>query len=238
MNENIFVSDDATNKVNTTNLNKKQTVVANSDVKRTLNDIEGGSDQEDDGQWVTLGSKQVNNRNRNKGKNETSNTNNQEVSQPQTSSSSSNRKNASEKRVPPQATLSSSTGNVSSTNKIENDDESVVTSNTPNPLPPVQNQEPIEICELLPTSENRYTASDNWWKQALNKQQTFSIADIGDWPEREQDEQYTVQIKRIVPTKNTKALTEKDINIDNNDDINNYKNGKEDEVKIFDLYKK
>ena len=40
--------------------------------------IEGGSDQEDEGQWVTQGSKQVNNRNRNKGKNETSNTNNQE----------------------------------------------------------------------------------------------------------------------------------------------------------------
>ncbi|CAF4437113.1 unnamed protein product, partial [Adineta steineri] len=90
-------------------------------------------------------------------------------------------------------------------------------------------------CQLLPTGENRYTASDNWWKQALNKQQNFSINDIGDWPEREQDEQYIVNVTRIVPVKNNKtALTEKDINVDGNDHIQNYKNGQEDEKLNFD----
>jgi hypothetical protein len=216
--------DDATNKVNKNTSNKKQPVVVNSEVQRAPVDVEGGgSDQEDEGQWVTQGSKQVNNRNKNKGKNETSNNNNQESP---SGSSSSNRKNASEKRV----AGTTSTNNVSSsTNKTEVDVELPVTSNLPTP-PPAQIQEPIEICQLLPTGENRYTANDNWWKQALNKQQTFSIDDIGEWPERDQDEQYTVQ-KRIIPVKNTKALTEKDINVDGNDEINNYKNGKDDEVK-------
>jgi hypothetical protein len=214
--------DDATNKVNKNTSNKKQPVVVNSEVQRAPVDVEGGgSDQEDEGQWVTQGSKQVNNRNKNKGKNETSN--NQESP---SGSSSSNRKNASEKR----SAGTTSTNNVSSsTNKTEVDVELPVTSNLPTP-PPAQIQEPIEICQLLPTGENRYTANDNWWKQALNKQQTFSIDDIGEWPERDQDEQYTVQ-KRIIPVKNTKALTEKDINVDGNDEINNYKNGKDDEVK-------
>jgi hypothetical protein len=31
--------------------------------------------------------------------------------------------------------------------------------------------------------------------------QTFSIDDIGEWPEREQDYQYIVQIKQIIPAK-------------------------------------
>jgi len=218
---------DATNKVSKNTSNKKQPVVVNSEVQRAPVVVEdGGSDQEDEGQWVTQGSKQVNNRNKNKGKNETSNTNNQESP---SGSSSSNRKNASEKRV----AGTTSTNNVSSsTNKTEVDVELPVTSNLPTP-PPAQIQEPIEICQLLPTGENRYTANDNWWKQALNKQQTFSIDDIGEWPERDQDEQYTVQ-KRIIPVKNTKALTEKDINVDGNDEINNYKNGKDDEKLNFD----
>ena len=63
------------------------------------------------------------------------------------------------------------------------------------------NDEPIEICQLLPKNENRYTASDKWWKQPLNNQQTFSVDDIGEWPEDEQDEQYIVQVKRIQPTR-------------------------------------
>ena len=63
---------------------------------------------------------------------------------------------------------------------------------------PVSNQEPIEIYQLLPKNEN---INDNWWKQALNKQHTFSIDDIGEWPEYEQDPQYTVQIKRVLPVK-------------------------------------
>ncbi len=220
----FILLDDATNKVNKNTSNKKQPVIVNSEVQRAPVVVEdGGSDQEDEGQWVTQGSKQVNNRNKNKGKNETSNNNNQESP---SGSSSSNRKNASEKRV----AGTTSTNNVSSsTNKTEVDVELPVTSNLPTP-PPAQIQEPIEICQLLPTGENRYTANDNWWKQALNKQQTFSIDDIGEWPERDQDEQYTVQ-KRIIPVKNTKALTEKDINVDGNDEINNYKNGKDDEVK-------
>jgi hypothetical protein len=72
----------------------------------------------------------------------------------------------------------------------------------------------------------------------LNKQQTFSVDDIGEWPEREQEEQYVVNVKRIIPvrnqntTNNKTALSEKDINVDGNDEINNYKNGKEDEVEI------
>jgi hypothetical protein len=217
-------NDAAANKVNKNTSNKKQPVAINSEVQQAPVDIEGGSDQEDEGQWVTQVSKQVNNR-KNKGKNETSNTNNQESP---SAPSSSNRKNASEKRS---AVAATSTNNVSSSNnKTEVDVEPPVTSNLPTPPSTAQIQEPIEICQLLPTSENRYTANDNWWKQALNKQQTFSVDDIGEWPERDQDEQYTVQ-KRIIPVKTTKALTEKDINVDGNDEINNYKNGQDDEVK-------
>ena len=74
--------------------------------------------------------------------------------------------------------------------------------------------EPIEICQLLPTKENPYTASDDWWKHALSKPQTFSVEDIGEWPERETDEQYVVNVKSFVPAKSIKtALTEKDVNI-------------------------
>ncbi len=119
-------------------------------------------------------------------------------------------------------TFSSNDSTLSATNKNEFDVE-----------PTMANQEPIEICQLLPTNENRYTADDHWWKQALNKQPTFSVDDIGEWPEREQDEQYVVNVKRIIPVKNTKALSEKDINVDGNDEIKNYKNGKADEVNIF-----
>jgi hypothetical protein len=219
--------DDAANKVNTTNLNKKQPVVANSDVKRAPVDVEGGSDQEDEGQWLTQGGKQVNSRNRNKGKNETSNTTNQELST--LPPSTSNRKGTSEKRTAPTASPNNTS---SSTNKNEVDVEPTVTTNTSVPPSP-QIQEPIEICQLLPANENRYTANDDWWKQALNKQPTFSVNDIGEWPEREQDEQYVVNVKRIIPVKNTKALSEKDINVDGNDEIKNYKNGKADEVNIF-----
>ena len=70
-----------------------------------------------------------------------------------------------------------------------------------------------------------------WWKNII------SVDDIGEWPEREQDEKYVVNVKRIIPVKNTKALSEKDINVDGNDDIKNYKNVKEDEVNIFLLIK-
>ncbi len=122
---------------------------------------------------------QVNNRNRNKGKTETS------------PSALSNRNVVSEKRPIVTTTNDNNSSSSSSINKNESDDVA----------PSIQNQEPIEICQLLPTSENRYTSNDNWWKQALNKQQTFSIDDIGEWPERDQDEQYTVQIKRIIPFK-------------------------------------
>jgi hypothetical protein len=215
--------DDAANKVNKNASNKKQPVAVNPEVQRAPVDIEGGSDQEDEGQWVTQGSKQVNNRNKNKGKNETSN--NQESP---SATSSSNRKNASEKRSAVTATTTSTNNVSSSANKAEVDVELPVTSDLPTPPPQVQ--EPIEICQLLPTGENRYTASDNWWKQPINKQQTFSVDDIGEWPERDQDEQYTVQ-KRIIPVKTIKALTEKDINVDGHEEINNYKNGKDDELK-------
>ena len=91
-------------------------------------------------------------------------------------------------------------------------------------------QEPIEVCQLLPTRESPYTASDDWWKQALNKQQTFSVDDIGEWPEREQDEQYVIQIERIVPTKSAAsskmALGEKDINVETgaHDAVGHYQN--------------
>ena len=211
--------DDATNKVNVNSSNKKQAVVVNSENQRGPVDVEVGSDQEDEGQWVTQGGKQVNSRNRNKAKGETSNANTQEVS------TTSNRKTGSDKRTVPTSTNNNPS---SSAKKTENDIDLSEVSSVPaasvTPTP-----EPIEICQLLPAGEDRYTASDNWWKQALNKQQTFSVDDIGEWPEREQEEQYTVQ-KRIIPVK-AKALTEKDINIDGNDEINTYKNGREDEVK-------
>ncbi|CAF3627632.1 unnamed protein product [Rotaria sp. Silwood1] len=209
---------DATNKVNATTSNKKQPVVVNSEVvKRTPVDDAVDSDHEDEGQWLTQSNKQVSNRNRNKPKTETL----KQESPP--ASTSSNRKTTTEKRTTP-------TNNPSSLiNKNESDVETTVTSNTPVQPPPTQ--EPIEICQLLPTSENRYTANDDWWKQALNKQQTFSIDDIGEWPEREQDEQYIVQVKRIIPIKT--ALSEKDINVDENDSINNYKHGKNDEKLNF-----
>jgi hypothetical protein len=56
----FFSIDDAVTKVNDTNLNKKQPAVVNSEAKRTPTvDGETGSDQEDEGQWVTQSSKQV-----------------------------------------------------------------------------------------------------------------------------------------------------------------------------------
>ena len=73
---------------------------------------------------------------------------------------------------------------------------------------PIETFEPIEICQLLPTNENPYTSNDKWWKQPFNPQQTFSVDDIGEWPEREQDEQYTVQIKRIIPVKKSNQQQE------------------------------
>ena len=221
----LALLDEVANKVNANASTKKQPVAGNVESQRAPVDADAGSDQEDDGQWVTQGSKQVNNRNRNKGKSETSNANTQEIST--TTSSSSNRKTTSDNK----RTAGTSTSNTSSSaNKTEVD----VDLPEPSTLPVVATTaapvtpEPIEVCQLLPTGEDRYTANDNWWKQALNKQQTFSIADIGEWPEREQDEQYTVQ-KRLIPVK-VKALTEKDINVDGNDEINNYKNGRDDEV--------
>ncbi|CAF2071341.1 unnamed protein product [Rotaria magnacalcarata] len=210
--------------MNTTTTNKKQQpVVVMPDVdKRTLVDVPADSDHEDEGQWVTQGNKQINNRNRNKPKSETSNPNNQESSP---RPSSSNRKKAQEKR-----TTSINNTLASATNKNEFEVETIIPSNI-SVLPTPQIQEPIEICQLLPINENRYTTNDTWWKQALNKQPTFSIDDIGEWPEREQDEEYVVQVKRIVPTKNISktALTEKDINIDENDSINNLTSEKDDE---------
>ncbi|CAF3803819.1 unnamed protein product, partial [Adineta steineri] len=175
---------DASNKVNATiSSNKKQPAPINSEVKHTSNvDGEGSSDQEDEGQWVTQSAKQVGNRNRNKGKTESS------------PSALSNRKNVSEKRSIPTTSNTNTTSSSSLTNKTDLDIEPTIPSTKP-----VKIQEPIEICQLLPTSENRYTANDSWWKETLNKQQTFSVNDIGDWPEREQDEQYIVKVQRIIP---------------------------------------
>ena len=174
---------------------------------------------------VVIKKMKVNYRNRNKGKTETA----QEVSTT-TTSSSSNRKTTSDNKRAAQTSTSNSS---SSADKTEVDvdlpeSSTIPAASTTAPPPPsaLVTPEPIEVCQLLPTGEDRYTANDNWWKQALNKQQTFSIADIGEWPEREQDEQYTVQ-KRLIPVK-VKALTEKDINVDGNDEINSYKNGRDD----------
>lgn len=173
---------DGVTKVNTTNSNKKQPAVATSEVKNTpAVDDEDVNDQEDEGQWVTQNTKQVNNRNRNKGKTEILKTNNQ---------TSSNRNVGSEKQ---------STTNNNNTSSVPTKTESNVEPTTI--TPPVKIQEPIEIYQLLPQNENRYKSDDKWWKQALNQKQTFSVNDIGDWPERDQDEQYTVQVKRIVPAK-------------------------------------
>ncbi|CAF4326731.1 unnamed protein product, partial [Rotaria magnacalcarata] len=71
-----------------------------------------------------------------------------------------------------------------------NNDELNIEAITPsnNSISSIENREPIEIYQLLPKNENLYVSTDNWWKQALNKQQTFSIDDIGEWPERELDE--------------------------------------------------
>jgi hypothetical protein len=55
----LFTADAAT-KVNATASNKKQPVPVNAEVKRTpAADDEAGSDHENEGQWVTLGNKQV-----------------------------------------------------------------------------------------------------------------------------------------------------------------------------------
>ncbi|CAF4857448.1 unnamed protein product, partial [Rotaria sp. Silwood1] len=176
---------DGNTKVNTANSKKNESVPINAESKRNLTiDVEVGSDQEDEGQWLIQGSKQVNHRNRNKGKNETSNINNQPLS---------NNYNVVSEQLSNSNTSSSINNNelyIETTTSLIND----LTSS-------IEDPEPIEICQLLPTNENLYTSNDNWWKQALNKQQTFSIDDIGEWPEREQDEQYIVQIKRIIPVK-------------------------------------
>lgn len=203
--------------------------MGNVENQRAPADLDVGSDQEDEGQWVTQGSKQVNNRNRNKGKTENSNVNTQEASPPTTS----NRKTASDNKRAAPASTSNTSSAVNNKTELDVDlpePSAVPTAAATTTTPPVATPtpEPIEVCQLLPAGEDRYTSNDNWWKQALNKQQTFSIADIGEWPEREQDEQYTVQ-KRLIPVK-VKALTEKDINVDGNDEINKYKNGREDEV--------
>jgi hypothetical protein len=110
----------------------------------------------------------------------------------QTSPSALSKRNAtSEKRTVP---IVSNSTTASSTNKNESVIESTITPNTF-----IQNQEPIEICQLLSTNENRYTANDNWWKQVFKQQQQpFSVNDIGEWPEREEDEEY-VQVKHIIP---------------------------------------
>ena len=181
------------------------------------------------------GGKQVASRNKSKGKNETATVakNNQQQS---ASTTSTNRKSGLEKQKP--------TASVPSVAKADSD----VETTTPTPStnqgskPPVL-QEPIEICQLLPTGENRYTASDNWWKQALNKQQAFSVTDIGDWPERDQEEQYIVNVQRIVPVKpannNVKtALTEKDINVNGNDHVHSYKSPQDDQVDFIPRQKK
>lgn len=223
--------DDAINKTASA---KKQPVDVSPEIVKTssVDDIIDG-DHGDEGQWLTQSNKQINSRNRNKVKNETLNSTNQEsVTLPAQiqSVSSSNRKTTSEKRTAVGNDVSSSI-----TNKNESDAEPTVASNTVVQSAP-QEQEPIEICQLLPMHENRYTANDDWWKQALNKQQTFTVDDIGEWPEREYDEQYVVQVKRIIPTKNIStinktALAAKDVNIDESDSNNMRISGKEDKVK-------
>lgn len=146
----------------------------------------------------------VNNRNRNKVKGETSSPNNQE---PVTSSGSS-RKTGTEKRSPV-AVPSTESAQLSSTADSHTETSAETTVN----VVPIPAPEPIKICQLLPTRENPYTASDDWWKHALNIKQNFTVDDIGDWPEREVDEQY-VKIESIVPPRVAKsALTEKDINV-------------------------
>ena len=178
---------------------KKAAVVAPVETEK---DDENVVEQEDEGQWVTQGGKQVNNRNRNKGKNETT-TNAQETT-----------------KSAPVANEKRSTGQ---TNKIEDKIDVQVESAAPVVAPTPAAPEPIEICQLLPSKENPYTASDDWWKRALNKPQTFSVDDIGEWPERDQDEQYVVNVRQIIPTRPLKsALTEKDINVntDVHDDVN------------------
>ncbi|CAF0898115.1 unnamed protein product [Rotaria sordida] len=201
---------DGNTKVNAGNLKKNESVAVNTETKRNLTvDGEAGTDQEDEGQWLTQGSKQVNHRNRNKGKTELSNTNNQTLS---------NHNVTSEQRSIP--TISNS--NILSS--INNNELNVETTTTTTPLinnsiSSIENLEPIEICQLLPTNENLYTSNDNWWKQALNKQQTFSIDDIGEWPEREQDEQYIVQIKRIIPVKKLNEKQNSDEQLNSNESI-------------------
>lgn len=149
---------------------------------------------------------QVNNRQKNKGKADAPAVNTQE------SAPAPKKAAAAEKRSANAAPAVS--------NKNDSDAETSAPSSTVAAAP--QPIETIEICQLLPSGENPYTASDDWWKQALNKQQTFSVDDIVEWPERDQDEQYVVNVKRIVATKATKpALTEKDINvnIDGHDEV-------------------
>ncbi|CAF3538944.1 unnamed protein product [Rotaria socialis] len=179
---------DITKNVNTTNANKNESAPVNSESKRTLVvDADNDNNQEDDGQWLTQGIKQVNHRSRNKGKTEISHSANQQ---------SSNKNVVIEQRLPVKLLQS----NISlPINSDELNIEAIIPSN--NSISSIENREPIEIYQLLPKNENLYVSTDNWWKQALNKQQTFSIDDIGEWPERELDEQYIVQIKKIIPGK-------------------------------------
>jgi hypothetical protein len=56
----LFLEDNANNKVDAANSNKKQPVPLHSEAKPTpITDVDAGSDHEDEGQWVTLGNKQV-----------------------------------------------------------------------------------------------------------------------------------------------------------------------------------
>ena len=82
------------------------------------------------------------------------------------------------------------------------------------PTPSLPNQEPIEIFQLLPANDDRYTGNDTWWKQALNAHGKFSVEEIGEWPEREQDQKFIVQVKRIVPVRNNNQLLNEEQDID------------------------
>ena len=82
------------------------------------------------------------------------------------------------------------------------------------PAPSLPNQEPIEIFQLLSANKDRYTDNDTWWKQPLNAHGKFSVEEISEWPEREQDEKFIVQVKRIVPVRNLNRPLNEEQDID------------------------
>jgi len=178
-------------------------------------EVEGqnGSDQEDDGQWLTQGgSKQVSNRNRKPKGEQSSSTTTTNDQQQRKSKIPVSEKRLNESKNGEHQTRKWQKDRVDLTNPgplLQQPPTTTTTMSSHQPPPvavapaPVPLQEPIEICQVLPTSTDPYTSSDQWWKNPLKtknnttsvNKQPYSVDDIVDWPEYV-EEPFIIQVKK------------------------------------------